>query len=1356
MGEAAQALEDNQFDVAAAKYQAALVMQPKSQDALQGLAGLLMKEQQYDQAAGVYEQLVQVHANSADAWKGLFLAHALNKQSQKALDISVRFPGSVKTEMAKDPEFLRQLASIYQTLNRPEDLRRTLILALSLPYPDNGSGLSVQTRLQYAGILVEAKRYSQAVEMYGEILRDEPGNFSAWEGLVSSYHEMNQDSQAIAEVAKMPSTTYEAALADPGFLGMLAAVYQQNKQYDVAQQLLERSAKVQTARGGQLSVAFQLQLAGIYLQQNNTAKAYELYRQLLSRYPNRADAWKGLIDTLQSTGRSAEALQEIAQIPPAVRKELELNFEFVQTEASIYVATGDTAHALECMNRVNAHYSALKTQPPTAIQIQNAWLLYNTKNDRDLYPLLMSLGSHTDLTDAQRENIQTIWANWSVRRAATAMENGNSQRAVSILEAAALAFPNNPDVRKAVAGGYAKVGRSKDALALYQTIPMQDASAGDFQGAVGAALSANDKTQAETWLRIALARYPHDATILQLAARFEEARGDKQRAADYLRSSLAAMPQVSPTDRLAHQLVYPDVDVRTRKATTPADLQNLLNPENESYQNQKTIKLPPLPAYGVDPYAASAPVLRNNQTQQSTQQQKQWVTAPTTTEVPATSEQKSTPAVPYVPKAQTGGLPSALQLSGNEQSEEIQARNASSAKDLTSMTGRMQLPKSKTKIKSTPPLREVPSATLETAQPSSTWTTETIGSSSDSRPTAGLQISSRPMNEAAAQAQALFAEQTDGQIRQGTAIVRAIPSASAEPVETLSTGTRVGVMAMTEYKASAPKTTQVASAAPQQQATQQVQSVANPSAQTTAATNCPTVCKKTKKATPAVRKAPVRKKRTVPTLATAPAASVPQTTQEQAAPYIPATIPAPVTESAPVESSTTITNSTPSSTGITDEQLQLQNLPPLRGSWGRVKREKQTVTSPRDLAEEQLRSIESSFSGWLGGSGLVSYRSGDLGYDRLTAFEAPFELSVPLGVTGRFTIVATPVFLDSGQADGNSQITVREQTTSSTTLEVIAQPIGTLTATDTTIPVQQNASGIGGEVQLAFKNFSIAGGYTPYGFLVSNVTGRMQWNPGAGPFTFSFSRDAVKDTQLSYAGLRDPAGLSLGTVGQIWGGVIANQGNVQYVRGNAESGFYLGGGGQFLRGYNVLDNSRIHGNGGAYWRVMTNPENGTLNLGANFFGMHYAHNQAAFTHGMGGYFSPQAYFLANAPITWTGHSGTAWHYNIQGSLGIQAFQSDLTPLWPLAGDAALLTSMKQASLPAKTSVSGNYDFQAKAAYQISPHWFAGGYFSGNNARNYKAVSGGFFVRYVFREQPSTVTKPTGLFPTEGLRPYEVP
>jgi tetratricopeptide (TPR) repeat protein len=1782
MGEASQAFDENQFAVATAKYKAALAMRPRSLEALNGLAGLYVKQAQYTAAAGVYDELLKVQPGSAVAWRGLFLAYARDGQNRKALDLTGRFPAPVRASLARDPEYLRTLATIYHAENRPADAQHALSQALSLPYPDNGTNLKADTRLQYAGVLMEAKRFEQAAEMYTQILNEDAGSLPAWMGLVSAHHELAQDNQAIADVEKMPPATYDAALADPGFLSMLGAIYQQANQFEIAQGLLERSAKLQMEAGGQPAIPLQLQLASIYLQRNNTAQAYAIYKQVLLAHPDRVDAWKGLIASLQATNRNTEAIDEIALIPAAVRKELEADIEFVQGEASLYAATGDIAHATEYMNRVLVHYRDLKSQPPSNIDVQNAWLLFNTGNDRALYPALMRLGGRQDLTVTQREAVQSIWANWSVRRAGTAMDNGNVQRAVDILDAAAQAFPDNLTVRKAVAGGYIKVGRSKESLALFKTIPMQDASAGDFQGAIGAALSANDKAQAEIWLRQALDRFPRNPAVLSLAARFEQARGDNQRAVDYWKASIAAMPQASPADRLAHTLVYPDQDGKARRAVTAADLQHLLDPNYEPFQ--KTTKLPPLPSYGADPYSGRAPVDLSQP--QPAQPQNQWAN-PSTTENPPSNPSDVNAAGTNPPMAQAPGLqfddrteiaqtqvaglpagktahasktrksagktnymgtmhvPAAdrnvpaprpsepiagsanlrrtfdtvsqgrltqtlfLQpaddsppfgfrstgnslaadawkglffslLAGNRTDEALQQialippdlrreldadvdfvqgeaslyaargdvqrateymsrvenyyllqRTAAPAgievqhawllyntgdertlytvlkgldarRDLTAAqgnevqtiwanwslrravaamdagnsrqgveiletavrcfpnnmtvqralaggylkagrnddslalfkavpmqdasagefqgaigaaltasdmaqaeawlrvalglypsdagilstaarfeqargnqkraseflraslaampagssvskadhlplysepetdgrrstqpedlehlldpgaqtgaarivnlpsyssgrhdgsqnlsgsgasrptflagpfagrtapdgapvfiprparpgsapgqptfieqsatrpvvfrqvsyypqqdaqnsgslprySGRVNLPPSEENVDSTDPEQGQPQTPSRT--PKGTQVPEAA------RPQTRLRITSQPMGDLAARTQALFAEQTDAQLTQGSAAnLRGIQgNAQAKPAATPSAPPASSIRyAMAQYTPSAQEAATGAYSSPKKQTQNQAQpqQQAQPPAictQCPAPATAPALKKAKKKAKPAERTAPV------PTLATAPAAPLPQRPEVN------------VTELPGQAPATT-------GTGLSDQELQERNLPPLRGPWVRVQRE-QRAASPRDEAEMQLRSIESGYSPWMGGTGTINYRSGDLGFDHLSALEAPFEVSMSMGYNARLTIVAKPVFLDSGQANGSSVIQVLEAASPGLplTLTTIPQPIGSLTATDTTPPAQQNASGIGGEVQLAFPHLALAGGYTPAGFLVATFTGRALWKPGNGPFTFNFSRDSVKDTQLSYGGLRDPLGNTLGNLGQIWGGVIANQGNVQFAHGDAQSGFYLAAGGQYITGYKVATNNRVEGSGGAYWRVKTVPEYGNLSIGANFFGMHYAKNQDAFTFGMGGYFSPQAYFLANAPVTWNGHSGTAWHYNILGSFGVQAFQVDQTALFP--------NNVITAYLPAKTSVGPNYDLRAQAAYQISPHWFAGGFVGANNSRNYSAATAGFYVRFLFRAQPSTVTTPTGLFPTDGMRPFMVP
>ena len=390
MGEATQALEENQLDLAATKFHAALEMNPRSADALDGLAGVYTRQQQYAAAATVYQQLLQIQPALLEAWRGLFLAYAHDNQNVKALDLAARFPAKVKASLDKDPEYLHALAGIYQAQNRPADAQRILALALTMPFHDNGT-LLAGTRLEYAGILMDAKHYDQALAVFSQVLDTDPSNVSAWEGRISAQHEMGQDTEAIADVQKMPAAAYETALADPAFLAMLGAIYQQANQYEVAQGLLERAVKIAVAAGSQPSVALELQLAAIYLVRNNTDQAYAIYRQVLTDHPDRADAWKGLVAALTATHRDQEALQEIEQIPPAVRKQLDEDIDFVETEASLYATTGDITHAVQYMNRVQAYYAKLKVPPPPNVEIQNAWLLYNIGNDRALY---RSLDAH--------------------------------------------------------------------------------------------------------------------------------------------------------------------------------------------------------------------------------------------------------------------------------------------------------------------------------------------------------------------------------------------------------------------------------------------------------------------------------------------------------------------------------------------------------------------------------------------------------------------------------------------------------------------------------------------------------------------------------------------------------------------------------------------------------------------------------------------------------------------------------------------------------------------------------------------------------------------------------------------------
>ncbi len=139
-----------------------------------------------------------------------------------------------------------------------------------------------------------------------------------------------------------------------------------------------------------------------------------------------------------------------------------------------------------------------------------------------------------------------------------------------------------------------------------------------------------------------------------------------------------------------------------------------------------------------------------------------------------------------------------------------------------------------------------------------------------------------------------------------------------------------------------------------------------------------------------------------------------------------------------------------------------------------------------------------------------------------------------------------------------------------------------------------------------------------------------------------------------------------------------------------------------------------------------------MTVGVNFFGMHYAHNSTYFTYGQGGYFSPQAYFLASVPITMQVEQGWNLRYTVTGAFGVQAFQEDSVPYFPL--DPALEVANNNPSFSAQTVVSGNYDLKAEAAYHLSDHWYAGGFADLNNTRDYNNQVVGFYVRFLIRPQ----------------------
>lgn len=1304
LSQGSAALSEDDLTMAEQQYRAALALRPASGEALEGLGGTLLKARQPEAAIPVYESYTRLKPASAAAWRGLFLAQLGGGSALQALSTESRIPAGVRTQLMGEPDFLRSLASAYSSVGRDADAQRVLRSALDLPFPPGARGLQVETQLQYAALLQQANRLDQAAGLYRQVLAADLSNTSAWQGLVRVEHALKEDPQALETLRSMPPSSYQVAMRDPGFQITVASIYQSQNRLDIAQDILEKSIAQQTADGQKPSTAVLLELAGIYLSRNDAKRAFPIYRAVLSENSDRPDAWKGLLSVLHTSGRDRDALAQIQQIPPAVRKQLEGDVEYLQTVGAIYNALGQPQEAMVFINRVQQHYAVQRTQAPADVDIQDAWLLFSGGNDAGLYRQLMLLGGRQDLNDEQRRTVQTIWTNWAVRRANRAAAAGNTQRSLAILNAAARSFPDNPGVLRALAAGYARAGLPKQAVLIFKSQDMSAATVSDYKSAVGAALAAGDTKSAETWLRYGLDEYPKDADMLTLGAKFEQARGNSTRAADYYKASLAALPPEDPGIQLASELSQPQPITRLPTADQPQDLATLLSsPDGSSFDvgTQTSAPAPPyLPSYN-NAYG-QAPV----QVQGSSNVVPSYMANPGY-RTPQADSGRSTLGN-YTPESSgtlpSGSLPPTSRTQYGDSAYGSTEPNYGSYQEYHRQN---QQPAEQAQAD------RIPTVTGERQQQDpygpyvpyvasvqhSGYASGLPGGNTDAPPATRYMPNARPV-------QSSYERSGSSAARSASRGGRALEGQSYPPAEDYGdTPSTKNVQYSSHTESSRGAGESYGQQYPQPRASVSSVDAAHH-----------------RRSAPAVSPS-------VPAQASVlPGPSYPNVAQ-------------PLSSSAEPSVGPAVLQGTPP----TDADLVAKSVPPLRGAYDpNAAAAPGPPLSQREQTQLELSTLEASYSGWVGGTASGRYRSGTAGFDRLTDLEAPFEVSGVLGKAVRASVIARPVFLNSGIVDTASF------QSSTGTIPVL----GTLPANALVAPAQQFSSGVGGEVQLSTPNLGIAVGYTPYEFLVSNITARAQWRPGGGHITIFGDRDAVKETQLSYAGLRDPGSISPVYPGNIWGGVMSSGGGVRLDIGDAKSGLYISADGADLAGYHVLENRKYEGIVGAYFKVKNWPGYGSLNIGTNFYGMHFDHNERGMTYGQGGYFSPNVYFLAGVPINFNGYYKSDFHYTISGSIGVQSFQEDSAPYYPL--DLPLQTGSGNAYMPVNSNTGLNYAFSTEEAYRVADRWYLGAFLAANNTNNYNTVSGGFYVRYLFKPQYSTEMYPTGLFPTSGFRPLRVP
>jgi hypothetical protein len=377
--------------------------------------------------------------------------------------------------------------------------------------------------------------------------------------------------------------------------------------------------------------------------------------------------------------------------------------------------------------------------------------------------------------------------------------------------------------------------------------------------------------------------------------------------------------------------------------------------------------------------------------------------------------------------------------------------------------------------------------------------------------------------------------------------------------------------------------------------------------------------------------------------------------------------------------------------------------------------------------QDEIEVVQNRNTPFVAATNVVGGRTGVAGFDRLIVEDGAMSTFYTATNKVRFGVEGHGVYVFSGTPNGSS-----------------GYRFGSLQKG--AIFNEQTALGYAGDLQLSTNTFGLMFGVTPQGFPVENVIGGLRFRPLNGPLTFTATRDALKDSLLSYAGVRDPG------TGLVYGGVVSSGGTVQWKwdpspTQNSRFGGYASGGGAYLQGKNVPDNWQASGLAGVYTRLVSG-----LTVGIHASGTHYDKNLRYFSLGQGGYFSPQEYGLASIPISYFARH-QRFEYRIRVSGGVQYISEDGSPFYPTSAGSAL---PNQGFYASSTHTGANYNADLRFGYRVSPHAYFEAFATADNARNYNYQAAGFSLKFLIRRLPiDTELHPNSIPDWQGNPPFGV-
>lgn len=271
MKQATASLADENQNDAIATFKAALAERPDSPEALQGLAGVLMKSKNFSEALPYCERLIQMQSESA-AWRQLVTA-TFQAEGPAAARATMRLiPDAVALKLNQDLDYLAMTAEIYTASGEDVLAQRIFRQVLAL-VDQRGEDASPQFQVQIAGLMLRFKRPGDAAQRMFKMTGQVPENLDAWEVLLAALVQNHRERSGIEVLQTIPETVYIAGLSRSGFLRSVAAIQTAAGKLEDADESLVKLADSEKAKGSEDAIGTELQLANVYLKEGHADHA---------------------------------------------------------------------------------------------------------------------------------------------------------------------------------------------------------------------------------------------------------------------------------------------------------------------------------------------------------------------------------------------------------------------------------------------------------------------------------------------------------------------------------------------------------------------------------------------------------------------------------------------------------------------------------------------------------------------------------------------------------------------------------------------------------------------------------------------------------------------------------------------------------------------------------------------------------------------------------------------------------------------------------------------------------------------------------------------------------------------------